>query len=117
MVTDIFLHGDGSENFAVGVITVNKDRLIEFALEHQIEKPVEELYHDKQIRTLICKELNIIGKKEGLHGFEQARNIYIEPEVTFMNKGILSNTLKMQRHKARTIYAEQIRDMYKEGQL
>ena len=50
-------------------------------------------------------------------GFEQAKNIYIETEPLFMNKGILSTTMKMQRFAAKKVYAEQIEKMYQEGQL
>ena len=35
----------------------------------------------------------------------------------FMNKGILSSTMKMQRFAAKKLYAKEIEDMYTEGQL
>ena len=65
----------------------------------------------------MCKEIDSIGKEAGLMGFEQAKNIYIETEPLFMNKGILSTTMKMQRFAAKKVYAEQIEKMYQEGQL
>ena len=50
-------------------------------------------------------------------GFEQAKNVFIEEEPTFLNKGLLSNTLKMQRFAARQAYGDQIGRMYEEGPL
>ena len=34
LVTDVFLHGDSTENYAVAIITVNKEQLIGFASAH-----------------------------------------------------------------------------------
>lgn len=41
--------------------------------------------------------LGKIGKEAGLQSFEQAKNIYLETEP-FLTKGILTNTMKIQRH-------------------
>ncbi len=41
-----------------------------------------------------------------------ARNIYLEHEP-FMSKGILTNTMKIQRHEAKKKYREVIANMYK----
>ena len=57
-----------------------------------------------------------MGKLAGLKGFEQARNIYLEPNG-FMLKGILTNTMKIQRHEAKLVYAEEIKSLYDEGML
>lgn len=41
--------------------------------------------------------MNNIAKKEGLKSFEMAKNIYLEP-IGFLARGILTNTMKIQRH-------------------
>ena len=48
--------------------------------------------------------------------FEQAKNIYLEPKP-FVEKDILTNTLKLQRFAAKKVYAKEIEEMYSEGQL
>jgi len=48
-----------------------------------------------------------------LKGFEQAKNIYLEPSP-FMNKGILTNTMKIQRHEAKKLYKDVITKLYQE---
>lgn len=60
--------------------------------------------------------LNKVGKDVKLAGFEQVKNVYIEPEP-FMTRGICTNTMKIQRHEARKYYKAQIADLYKEGML
>ena len=68
------------------------------------------------MKTLFCKELDSVGKKNGLHSFEQAKNVYLEPEP-FLNKGILTNTMKLQRFAAKKLYEKDIARMYDEGPL
>jgi long-chain acyl-CoA synthetase len=60
--------------------------------------------------------LNAVGKEGGLQGFEQVKNIYLEPQP-FLTKGILTNTMKIQRHEAKKYYRPQIDLLYKEGML
>lgn len=61
-------------------------------------------------------EMNSVGKKQGLNGFELAKNIYLEPNG-FLSKQILTNTMKLIRYDARKVYKTQIEEMYKEGEL
>lgn len=68
------------------------------------------------MRMVLCKELDSVGKKEGLMSFEQAKNVYIEPQP-FMTKGILSSTMKLQRFAAKKLYEKEIESMYNEGPL
>ena len=58
----------------------------------------------------------MIGKKAGLQSFEQAKNIYLEPQ-NFMARGILTNTMKIQRHEGRKSYSKEFEAMYAEGML
>ncbi len=62
------------------------------------------------------KQLNNTGKEGGLKGFEQARNIYLEP-LPFLAKGILTNTMKIQRHEAKKLYKDAITKLYEEKEL
>lgn len=55
------------------------------------------------MRLLIIKNLFDLGKKSGLNTFEQAKNIYLE-SIPFVDKQILTNTMKLQRFEAKTVY-------------
>jgi hypothetical protein len=63
---------------------------------------------------MVLIELRNLGKKAGLYGFEQAQNIYLDPEG-FGPKNILTNTLKLIRFEGRRAYKAIIEDLYKEG--
>ncbi len=60
--------------------------------------------------------LNKIGKEAGLASFEQAKNIFLDP-LPFLSKGIMTNTMKIQRHEAKKVYRGVIDELYKEGML
>jgi phosphoenolpyruvate carboxylase len=51
------------------VISVKKNEFLEFAKHHGVEKSYEELCEDAKIKTLICKELDSVGKSSGLMSF------------------------------------------------
>ncbi len=68
------------------------------------------------MRTILCKEMDSIGKQGGLMSFEQAKNVYLEPE-SFLAKGFMSSTMKLQRFMAKKYYAKEIEAMYNEGPL
>ncbi len=60
--------------------------------------------------------MNNFVKKEGLNSFQQAKNIYLEP-ISFGLKGILTNTMKLQRHEAKKAYKTILQNLYKQGML
>jgi long-chain acyl-CoA synthetase len=61
-------------------------------------------------------EISNTGKKEGLNGFEIAKNIFLEPQG-FIFKGILTNTMKLIRYEARKVYKSEIEQLYLEGEI
>ena len=117
LISEVFLHGDSTQNFAVAVVTVRKPKILELGLQLKLEMPFEELCQRKEVRKHVCADMNKVGKEAGLMGFEQAKNVCVEEEPTFLNKGLLSNTLKMQRFAAKQLYGEEIGRMYEEGPL
>ncbi len=60
--------------------------------------------------------MNTLAKSKGLAGFEMAKNLYIDVEP-FLKRGVVSTTMKLQRHEAKKYYEKQIKEMYDEGAL
>ena len=98
------------------IATPAKEHFMAFAERNGFKAPYEELIVDKAFRQFALKELNNHGKKEGLYGFEMAKNVYFEPKE-FLNKGILTNTMKLIRFEAKQYYKPQIDAMYEEGDI
>jgi long-chain acyl-CoA synthetase len=68
------------------------------------------------MKKLMIREIFDFGKKSGLNSFEQVKNIHLE-HIPFMEKKILTNTMKLQRYEAKTVYKAVIEQLYKEGEL
>ena len=64
----------------------------------------------------MLKALREEGKKGGLFGFEQAKNIYLE-QRSFLEVGVITNSLKLQRFQARQKYKQVIEQLYAEGEI
>ena len=86
------------------------------AVSKGIEGSFEELCRNDQIRGEVLANLTKVGKEAGLTGFEQAKNIYLDSQ-TFTERGVVTNTMKIQRHEAKKTYKEIIDKLYKEGML
>lgn len=104
-ISEMFIYGDSTETFAVAVIVPKKSAIEDMGKQLGLNLPFEELCKNQQLRKNFVIMLNEHGKKNGLQSFEQAKNVYFEPQP-FLNKGILTNTMKLQRHAAKKTYAQ-----------
>lgn len=68
------------------------------------------------MKAWILADLNKLGVDNGLKPFEQAKNIYLEANG-FSSRGILTNTMKVQRFNARVAFKKEISELYKEGMV
>ena len=64
------------------------------------------------LRATIMKEVKLLAKKNGLHGFETPKAIYLEPEPFTADNGLTTPTFKLKRQQLRDHYQEQIDEMY-----
>lgn len=78
-----------------------------------MENPQEKL-NERSIREKILAFHNDKAKKSGLMSFEQAKNIFVEVKP-FAAQGLVSSTMKLQRHEAKKFYKKEIDAMYEEG--
>jgi len=115
-LAEIYIHGESTETFVIAIAVPHKKAIEEIAAHKKIEGAYEDLLKNEVIRAEIIIYLNKIGKDAGLQSFEQAKNIFLENEP-FINRGIVTNTMKVQRHEAKKFYRAVIDAMYKEGML
>jgi long-chain acyl-CoA synthetase len=113
---EIYIHGDSTETFVVAIAVPHRKFVEEFAAQHHVEGTYEQLCASKQVRVEFVNYLAKIGKEAGLQSFEQAKNIFLDTEP-FLSRGILTNTMKIQRHEAKKFFRPQIDQLYKEGIL
>ena len=115
-VTEAFLHGDSLQSFAVAIVGPNRDFLNKLAESKGIKGSFEELCANREIRLAVLADMNAVGRKGGLNGFELAKNVHLETQF-FVEKGILTNTFKLIRYEARTHFKGVLERLYKEGEL
>ncbi|KRX04925.1 hypothetical protein PPERSA_06559 [Pseudocohnilembus persalinus] len=113
-VQEVFVHGDSLENFCVAIAVVDPEGIKQIAKELKIESDdLNQLCKNEEIKKIVLQEMTALGKKEGLKGFEQAKKIRLDTE-SFTKRGCQTNTMKLQRHKAKDVYKKEIKEMYAE---
>ena len=69
------------------------------------------LCENEKIREIIFNGMKEQGQKDGLFGFEQVRKISLTWRP-FAEIGILTDTMKLQRNKAKSILKDEIEKLY-----
>lgn len=116
LVAEIYMYGDSLKSFNVAVVTPNKDEFLKFVKNYSEElshKSFEELCDDPKIAELVVDKINKeVNKEGGLHSFEIPKKIKLNP-LSFAARGLLTPTMKLQRHLAKKIFEDAINELYK----
>uniref|UniRef100_A0A8C9H5C8 Long-chain-fatty-acid--CoA ligase n=1 Tax=Piliocolobus tephrosceles TaxID=591936 RepID=A0A8C9H5C8_9PRIM len=99
-INQIFVYGYSHESFLVSVICPSVDALNQWMKEKKIKKTHEEIIQMDQYKKDVLDELINIGKKCGLHGFEQIKDIYFTLEEFTIQNNLMTPTAKIKRHEA-----------------
>jgi long-chain acyl-CoA synthetase len=75
-------------------------------------RPHELLVHDPEIRELVLKELQTIGKKAGLAPFEIIEGVVLSDEEWSSQNGLLTPAQKLARRKIVPLYQAEIDGVY-----
>lgn len=99
--------------FVSALIVPNYELLEEYAEEHGMKfTSHEEMCADQRIIDMVMERINTL--QQGLASYETVKRITLLPEMFSMEKGELTNTLKIRRSVLNKNYAAQIDEMYKE---
>ena len=113
-VAESFLYGDSLKSYNVAIIHPNLDILLSVAQNLGIqEKDIKKLCADSKINKFLLDEVTKQGKNDGLAGFEQAKKIRLWHEP-FHVVGIVTSTMKLQRHIAKDKFKHEIEQLYQE---
>jgi len=97
----------------VAIIVADKGFVMKFAAANSLTGEFSELCQRKEVIAEYLKNLENVGKKEGLNSLERVKAIHLEHEP-FVNRGICTTTLKVIRFDARAYYQKIIDDLYKQ---
>ena len=115
LVNEIFVYGDSFQSYLVAIVYPNLDAIQDLCKKIGFkEQNLDIVLKEKEVKEAVLNELSQVGKEGKLVGFEIVKNIYLEKD-SFLNKGILTTTLKVKRHEARIFYQKEIQELYNEG--
>ncbi|XP_067120704.1 long-chain-fatty-acid--CoA ligase 5-like isoform X1 [Centruroides vittatus] len=112
-VAQIFIHGESLKSCLVGIVVPDREVLEQWCLEHSINDTWDEMCKNKIVKKTILEDLAKLGKEAGLNSFEQAKDIYIHPELFTVENGLLTPTLKTKRPECRKFFMSEIEAMYR----
>ena len=104
LANEIFVYGDSLQSHLIAFVCPNMDAIQDLCKKIGFkETNLEIILKAKEVKEAVLNELTQVGKEGKLVGFELVRNIYLE-NGSFLNKGILTTTLKIKRHESRINY-------------
>lgn len=112
LVAQAFVYGDSLQATLVGIIVPDKEELLKYAKLKGIEGDFATLCGDEQVRKYLLQQLIAHGKANDLKGFENVKNISLEPQPFSVDNNMLTPTFKLKRHEAKLHYEETIKGLY-----
>ena len=111
-----FVYGDSFQSALVAIIVVDEEVVLKWAADTNDPSlaglDLIALSKTEAMHNQLMKEINSLAKKNGLHGFETPRAIYVETEHFSAENGLTTPTFKLKRQQLRDHYQKQIDEMY-----
>ncbi|KAL6110742.1 acsl1 [Pungitius sinensis] len=111
-VAQIFVYGESLQACLVGIVVPDPDILPIWIKKKGIEGSFSELCKNKDVKNAILEDILRLGKNAGLKSFEQVRDIALHPEQFSVQNGLLTPTLKAKRNELRSLFRDQIDELY-----
>lgn len=120
-LAQIYVHGDSYNTYLVGIVGVEVNTIqpwLKYRFKKTVNTPeeVEAVMNEKEVKKLFLKEMNA-ATKGALQGFERLHNIKIAVEPLKAEDGVLTPTMKVKRESASKVFAETLKELYREGSL
>jgi len=115
LVGNIFVHGDSSETYLVGVVWPDMEVLANWCKGHglgHIAGDVKAIATNEKVLAAIRADMNKVAQREELLGFEKVKRIHLVAEDFSIENGLLTATMKLKRKVARDRYEKAIAAMY-----
>ncbi|MGH0117905.1 UNVERIFIED_CONTAM: hypothetical protein FKN15_074372 [Acipenser sinensis] len=111
-VAQVYVHGHSLQSCLVGIVVPDQEVMPPWARKKGFKGQYGELCKDKDLKKAIMEDLVRLGKANGLHSFEQVKDIYIHSEMFAIQNGLLTPTLKAKRPELRDYFKERIEELY-----
>jgi len=109
-IDQVAVIGD-QRKYVTAIIIPAYEALKEYAAQKQIQyRNLEELVKNQKIQALISERIDALQKN--FARFEQIKRFTLLPQAFSMEKGELTNTLKIRRSVINLLYKDEIEAMY-----
>jgi long-chain acyl-CoA synthetase len=110
------VYGDSFQSALVAIIVLDEEVALKWAADASDSSlaglDLKALSKTEALHTLLMNEINTLAKKNGLHGFETPRAIFVETDHFTAENGLTTPTFKLKRQQLREHYQNQIDQMY-----
>ena len=115
-ITQFQICGDSYQSALVAIVIPDEDVVKQWAADSGDASlsglDVKTLCKTEALKACIMNEIKTYAKKNGLHGFETPRAIYLEHEPFTVENGLTTPTFKLKRPQLRDYYQSQIDELY-----
>ena len=75
---------------------------------------IESFYNDQVLKTEILNDMDKIGRKYDLKGFEIPKKIYLSKEDFTIENNMMTPTMKLKYNEIKKKYKNELEELYKE---
>ncbi|KAL6213510.1 hypothetical protein ACLB2K_012957 [Fragaria x ananassa] len=115
LITSIWVYGNSFESFLVAVVVPDRKVLEDWAAEHNLTDDYKSLCQNLKARKYILDELNNMGQKQQLRGFELLKAVHLEPNPFDIERDLMTPTFKLKRPQLLKYYKERVEKLYSEA--
>jgi len=115
-VAQNWVYGDSLKSRLVGVVVPDFEVLTPWA-QHKHHKNADnnaELVKDPEIVKMILDDMNEVGKKNKLRGFEALATIHVVADAFAVTNDLLTPTFKLKRPQLKKAFQKELDHMYKD---
>jgi long-chain acyl-CoA synthetase len=113
IVSNICIFASPTRSKPIAIVIPDRKLLQRLALANNIAaRPHEQLIHVVDIRELVLKELQSVGKKAGLASFEIIEGVVLVDEEWSSQNGLLTPAQKLARRKIVPLHQKEIDGVY-----
>lgn len=125
-LTQLYIHGDSTQNFLVAIAGVDILHLQKIVRHRKLgrelldldETALIDLFNSNlKLKKSFVEDLNRGVRYEGLQGFEKLQNVHLAIEPLTVQDDVVTPTMKIKRAIAKKFFAETFEKLYKEGSL
>merc|ERR1711963_94451 len=77
-------------------------------------KTLKEACKSKKLKKAVAEQMAAAAKEAKLHGFEQAKAVFLHDDLLSVENGLLTPTFKLKRPSAKKFFESNIADLYEE---